>query len=246
MNSTAQYEFTILVPVYNEDDRLQKFFMALDSYKENTKRHFCVLFVNDDSTDKSLSMIRDYCMRMRDCFYISLMQRTGLSGTIKAGISRVHSEYVGYIDPGLQTRPVDFELLFQKAHDSAMVCGERDFSSVPFYSHLWVRVCALARRLVTGDAMSAVSFPLRLGRTEVLKQLPWFSGIHSYVPALVKMSGNRVTTVRVNFNRRARPGRVRRQMFGGTAAGVCNLFVFMWMRRRFLDPAVSDSNLQGR
>jgi dolichol-phosphate mannosyltransferase len=243
MNSTSSFELTILVPVYNAADTLPALFQAIDGYKKTCSRRFCVLFVDDCSADKSLSLIRDYCMRVRDAYYISLIKRSGLNGAMKAGISRVHSEYAAMIDPLMRTDIRDLDRLFPEIHDAALVCGQRDFSRQGALRHLWERMLSAVRRAVTGDGLRDASCPLRLGRTEVLKSLPWFSGMNAFVPAMVTMSGNRVMAVDVSYRRmrHARCPVVRLAL-----TGMCNLMVFLWMRRRYLDPAVGDGNLQGR
>ncbi|MGN0908754.1 MAG: glycosyltransferase family 2 protein [Succinivibrio sp.] len=243
MNSTSSFDLTILVPVFNAADSLPKFFLSVDSYKKSCTRRFCVLFIDDGSADKSLSLIRDYCMRVRDAYYISLIKRAGLTGAMKAGIQRVHSPYVAWADPLMRTQIRDLDLLFPEIHDAALVCGERDFSRQGPLRHLWERMLSAVRRAATGDGLRDANCPIRLGRTEVLKALPWFSGMHAFVPALVTMSGNRVVPVKVSYQRLRH---AHCPVFSLAFTGFCDLMVFLWMRRRYLDPAVGDGNLQGR
>ncbi len=243
MNSTSTFDLTILVPVFNAADSLPSLFQAIDGYKKSCTRRFCVLFIDDGSQDKSLSLIRDYCMRVRDAYYISLIKRSGLTGAMKAGMARVHSPYVAWADPLMRTDIRDLDKLFPEIHDAALVCGERDFKKQGAVRHLWERMLSSVRRLVTGDGLRDASCPIRLGRTDVLKALPWFSGMHAFVPAFVTMSGNRVVAVEVSY-RRIRHSRC--PVLRMALTGICNLMVFLWMRRRYLDPAVGDGNLHGR
>ena len=243
MNSTSTFDLTILLPVFNAADSLPSLFQAIDSYKKSCTRRFCVLFIDDCSDDKSLSLIRDYCMRVRDAYYISLIKRTGLTGAMKAGIARVHSPYAAWADPLMRTEVRDLDRLFPEIHDAALVCGQRDFNKQGVLRHLWERMLSAVRRAVTGDGLRDASCPLRLGRTEVLKQLPWFSGMHAFIPALVTMSGNRVVAVEVSYHRIRHS---RCPVLRAALTGMCDLMVFLWMRRRYLDPAVGDGNLQGQ
>lgn len=54
MNHTSEYEFTILVPVFNEQANIARLEEAFRRYLPTASRRSCVLFINDGSTDNSL------------------------------------------------------------------------------------------------------------------------------------------------------------------------------------------------
>ena len=91
MNKTQDYELTIIVPVYNEEDNLDRVEKALTHYIPTANVKTCALFVNDGSTDGSLAKIRQICNRNAHCFFISSNENHGLSTAMKAGkIGRAH------------------------------------------------------------------------------------------------------------------------------------------------------------
>lgn len=57
MNKTSNYELTIIVPIFNEEDNMQKLEELLSLYLPKALRTTCVLFVNDCSTDSSLAKV---------------------------------------------------------------------------------------------------------------------------------------------------------------------------------------------
>ena len=65
MNDTKKYELTIIVPVYNEEDNLERVETVMKSFLPEALVKSCVLFVNDGSKDKSLDKIKD--IRRRKC-----------------------------------------------------------------------------------------------------------------------------------------------------------------------------------
>lgn len=71
MNPTANYDFTIIVPVYNEEDNAAALEERLAAYLPTAARKACVLFVNDGSKDDSGRRIAEICSRQPDMFYIS-------------------------------------------------------------------------------------------------------------------------------------------------------------------------------
>ena len=65
-NKTAQYEFTILVPFFNEKENVAALERRLSAYLQRCPVKACVLFVNDGSTDSGEELIREACLRQKD------------------------------------------------------------------------------------------------------------------------------------------------------------------------------------
>ena len=61
---------TVIVPVFNERDNMQRLEEELKKYLATAKLVSCILFVDDGSTDGSTEMIRDICGRNPDMFYL--------------------------------------------------------------------------------------------------------------------------------------------------------------------------------
>ena len=146
MNKTSEYEFTIIVPVYNEQDNISNLGDALSTYLPKSLYKACVLFVNDGSKDDSLSLLRDYCQNHSNCFYISFQRNAGLSAALKAGIDFTQSQYLGYMDADLQTAPEDFNLLLKDIKNNSMV-----ISSGPIAKTLFSRKCNLRLPMDSGE-----------------------------------------------------------------------------------------------
>ena len=102
------YKFTIVVPVYNEEDNLERVESELLEYSKKASVATCILFVNDGSKDRSQELIEAICNRNPNFNYISFKENRGLSAAIKAGFDYTETELVGYIDSDLQTAPEDF------------------------------------------------------------------------------------------------------------------------------------------
>ena len=243
MNATANYEVTLVIPVCSVEECLPSLFTALDDYKRNTALKFCVLFVNDASNDKSGVLIKDYCMRVNNAFYITLMRHVGLIGSLKVGIERTSSPYVAYMDPLMRCAPADLDLLYEKAKDCALVVGERHFEKKSKCRHLLIRLLNFIRRTVTIDRLEDPSYPAMLMHTEIAKKLPWYSGMQAFIPALVMLHGFRVIYVTLKATRK---NLIKRRVSWPCeiVKGAVNLAVFIWLRCRFIDPAVEDGNLK--
>lgn len=57
-NGTASFKFTIVIPVYNEEDNIYTIETKLKQFLPQSIYPACVLFVNDGSKDSSLLRIK--------------------------------------------------------------------------------------------------------------------------------------------------------------------------------------------
>lgn len=185
MKQTKPYEFCIVVPVYNEEDNLLRVEERLAAFLPEAAAKSCVLLVNDGSGDNSLQLIKEICSRQPDFFYISSNENHGLSTAMKAGIDASESPYTGYIDSDLQTDPADFNKLLAHRHDYALVTGIRVGRKDSAFKRLQSKIANGFRRSMTGDTATDTGCPLKVMRTDVAKRLPFFDGMHRFLPALM-------------------------------------------------------------
>lgn len=157
----------------------------------------CVLFVDDCSTDRSRECMADICRRRRDFYYLGLQKNCGLSGAMKAGIDAVESDYVGYMDADLQTTPGDFNLLLADIERYELVMGIRANRKDTAFKRLQSKVANGFRRMMTGDGVQDTGCPLKVMHTDYAKRIPFFNGMHRFLPALMLLQQGRIRQVPV-------------------------------------------------
>src|SRR5699024_2174023 len=146
-------EFTIIIPVYNEKDNLQRVEETMTQYLRKVCRSTTVLFVNDGSSDNSLAMIDEICKRQKAFHYISFSKNQVLSAAIKAGFDYVKTPIVGYIDSDLQTNPEDFDLLLPEIDQYDLVTGLRTGRKDSFIKNTSSWIANRIRRSFTHDGI---------------------------------------------------------------------------------------------
>ena len=109
------FELTIIIPVYNEEDNLLRVQQELSGFMLHARKKAKVLFVNDGSKDNSQKIIEEICSNTDTFEFISFDKNYGLSAAIKAGFDTANTSWVGYIDADLQTDPMDFNILLEYA-----------------------------------------------------------------------------------------------------------------------------------
>jgi len=242
MNKSADYKLTIIVPVYNEEGNILRLEQELASFLKTSRISSCVLFVNDGSTDASGQLIREVCERNAGFFHIRLARNGGLSAAMKAGIDVADSEYVGYIDADLQTTPEDFNLLLEHAGEYEMVMGIRTGRKDSFVKNLSSRIANGFRRAMTHDGVEDTGCPLKILRTDYARRIPFFTGMHRFLPALIQLQNGRVKQIPVrHFPRIA--GESKYHLWNRLVGPFKDCFAYRWMKKRYINYEIADGNL---
>lgn len=242
MNITSGYEFTIVVPVYNEEDNMLSLEKKLSGFLPYSVRHTCVLFVDDGSVDMSLAKIKDICGRNKDFFYISLERNSGLSAAMKAGIDYADSELVGYIDADLQTDPEDFNKLLEYSDDYDLVMGIRADRKDSGFKKIQSKIANGFRRKMTGDKAVDTGCPLKVMRTYNARKVPFFTGMHRFLPALFMLQDASIKQIPVRHYPRV-AGVSKYNFRNRLVAPFVDCFAYRWMKKRYIDYRIGDNNI---
>ena len=243
MNKTSEFKFTILVPLFNESDNIDRLERELLAYMRSSICPACVLFIDDGSTDGGDTKLAEICRNNKSFFYLRLQKNCGLSAALKAGIDNTFSDYVGYIDADLQTSPEDFNLLLEYIDDYSMVIGIRANRKDSFFKNLQSKIANGFRRMMTGDGAKDTGCPLKVLHTDVAKQLPLFKGMHRFLPALVLLQeGGCYKQVPVrHFPRTA--GKSKYHLWNRLWGPFADCFAYRWMRPRYINYRIGSDNL---
>ena len=242
MNKTANYRLTVIVPVYNEEGNILRLEEELGKFLKIAKVPSCVLFVNDGSKDESGRLLKEVCARQTDFYYLELARNGGLSAAMKAGIDNSASEFVGYIDADLQTTPEDFNLLLEHAEAYEMVMGIRTGRKDSFVKNMSSRIANGFRRSMTHDGVEDTGCPLKILRTDYAKRIPFFTGMHRFLPALIQLQNGRVKQIPVrHFPRIA--GKSKYNLRNRLVGPFKDCFAYRWMKKRYINYNVAESNL---
>lgn len=228
------YEFTIIVPVYNEEDNLIRVEKELLAYLPIATRKTAVLFVNDGSQDKSQDLIEAICSRNEAFQYISFKENRGLSAAIKAGFDYVESPLVGYIDSDLQTAPEDFNLLLAQIGPYDLVTGVRSNRKDSFVKNMSSKIANGIRRAFTHDGMDDTGCPLKVIKTDYAKRIPMFKGLHRFLPAMILLQNGKILQVPVqHFPRMA--GKAKFGLWNRLLGPLMDCFAYLWMKKKYIN-----------
>lgn len=236
-----KYEFTIVVPLYNEEPNLLRVEEELDNYIKQAPVSTCVLFVNDGSTDHSLQLLKEISQRKADFSYMSFDRNYGLSTAIKAGFDHTSTPLVGYIDSDLQTDPQDFDLLLEHIGENVLVTGVRTNRKDSFVKNMSSLVANGIRRSFTHDGMDDTGCPLKIIRTDYAKRIPMFRGLHRFLPAMILLQNGKIKQVPVRHYPRI-AGKAKFHVFNRLVGPLIDCFAYVWMKRNYINYKVAQQS----
>lgn len=243
VNLTHNYRFSILIPVYNEEDNIFPLESKLQFFLPQSMFPTCVVFIDDGSTDNSLKRIIEVCKRNNNIFYIRLEKNGGLSAALKAGIDFTFSDYVGYMDADMQTDPEDFNLLLKDIDNYGLVTGIRADRKDSFFKKLQSKVANGFRRMMTNDGMLDTGCPLKVMHTDLAKRIPLFNGMHRFLPALILLQNKEVQQVPVRHYPRF-AGESKYHLWNRLTGPFIDCFAYRWMKKRYINYSVSENNIE--
>ncbi len=233
------YEFTIIVPVYNEEDNLERVEKELLAYTKIATKKTAILLVNDGSSDKSQELIEAICQRNDAFNYILFEENRGLSAAIKAGFDYVETPLLGYIDSDLQTAPEDFNLLLQHIGEYDLVTGVRADRKDTFVKNMSSKIANGIRRTFTKDGMDDTGCPLKVIKSDYAKRIPMFKGLHRFLPAMILLQNGKIIQIPVqHFPRMA--GTAKFGVWNRLIGPLMDCFAYLWMKKKYINYQVKS------
>ena len=134
MENIIRKKVSIIVPVYNVKDYLQK---CLDSLVHQTLKDIEIIIVDDGSTDGSAELVDAYASRHPNIIRVIHKQNGGLMSAWTTGVRLSHGEYIGFIDSDDYAKLDMFEHLFSLAskHDVDIVISNYLINGTKLGSH---------------------------------------------------------------------------------------------------------------
>lgn len=233
------FEFTIIVPVYNEEENLERVEKELLAYVAIAIKKTCILFVNDGSADGSQRLIEEICNRNSMFHYLTFKENRGLSAAIKAGFDHAETPLVGYIDSDLQTAPEDFNLLLPYIGEYDLVTGLRADRKDSFVKNMSSKIANGIRRAFTHDGMDDTGCPLKVIKSDFAKRIPMFKGLHRFLPAMILLQDGKVLQVPVRHYPRI-AGQAKFGLWNRLLGPLSDCFAYLWMKKKYINYEVKQ------
>jgi len=227
---------SLVVPAFNEEENLPELVAEIRSALAPVGLDWELLLVDDGSTDGSPAVMERLRREEPRIRILRHRKNAGQSAALAWGFRAARGTLVATLDADLQNDPADLpRLLAELDRGFDVVSGVRVDRRDPWVRRVSSRIANAVRNWATDERITDVGCSLKVYRAEFLEHLPMFTGMHRFLPTLVRWNGARVTEVPV----RHRP---RRHGVGKYGIGnrlfraLADLFAVRWMRKRWIDP----------
>jgi dolichyl-phosphate beta-glucosyltransferase len=112
---------SIIVPAYNEEQRLPATLVRMREYLDGRDEPYEVLVVDDGSADSTLSMARTIAEGWPQMQVLALTQNTGKGAAVRLGMLTAKGEHRIFSDADLSTPIEEIERLREKLHGQCAV-----------------------------------------------------------------------------------------------------------------------------
>ncbi|MEA2603096.1 MAG: hypothetical protein QOF89_4088 [Acidobacteriota bacterium] len=235
-------EISIVIPVFNEEENLPVLAAEVQGVLRGLGRPYEVIFVDDGSTDASPEVLRRLAREDSAVRILHQRRNSGQSAALDAGFRFARGGIVVTLDGDLQNDPADIPKLLEHLESPSgwdVVCGVRAHRQDTWVRKVSSRIANGVRNRLTHESVTDVGCTLKAFRTEYLRRIPMFTGMHRFLPTLLKMEGARVTEIPVNHRPRLH-GQPKYNIRNRIWRALADLFAVRWMQTRWIDRNLSE------
>ncbi|MEJ0063455.1 MAG: glycosyltransferase family 2 protein [Alphaproteobacteria bacterium] len=234
-----QPKISIIIPVFNESGNvlpLAEDIQAALDFHPAILGAYEVIFIDDASLDATCGEIMTL---MQDDGRIRLLRhgaRMGISAAIRHGINGARAEWIVTCDGDGQNDPSDIPRLLQRAWTHGkdgriIVCGVRIHRCDTWQKRLASKFANGVRRALLKDGSPDTGCALKAFRRDAYLAVPFFNGLHRFMPAMFKTYGHEVVHILVNDRPRLR-GQSKSGIIERGLRGFYDIFGVIWLTRR--------------
>ena len=137
-------KLSIIVPCYNEEETINLFYNELkQTLNKLTDLNHEIIFVDDGSTDKTLSLILKLKKKDKSIRYISFSRNFGKEAAIYAGLEYSKGHFVSVIDSDLQDPPellIDMYNIIKTKDYDCVATRRKNRKGEPFFRNLCTKI----------------------------------------------------------------------------------------------------------
>jgi glycosyltransferase involved in cell wall biosynthesis len=187
---------SVVIPVYNEEENIQLLHAKLKEALVILDNEYEILFVDDGSTDRTLSILEEIQAGDKHVIVLSLRRNFGQTAAFAAGFDFARGDVIVTMDGDLQNDPADIPKLLERIKDHDLVSGWRKKRKDPFFTRRLPSIMAnwLISK-VTGVKLHDYGCSLKAYRRDVIKNLKLYGEMHRFIPAVASWYGVRIAEV---------------------------------------------------
>lgn len=232
-----------MVPVRNEADNIAPLVAEIAKAVDGQWR-FELVYVDDGSNDGTGVQLERLMTQYSWLRGVRHKQSCGQSAAVRTGVAAARAPIVVTLDGDGQNDPAFIPALIRALEQGGprvgLIAGQRVGRKASGFKKLQSRIANIVRGAVLRDGTRDTGCGLKAFRRDAFLKLPYFDGLHRFLPALVRREGYTVGYVDVIDRPRAH-GVSNYGMWDRLWVGILDLAGVWWLiRRRKRIPEIED------
>lgn len=237
-----QIDVSIIIPVKDEEENIDILANEVNVAMKNVNLSWECVWVDDGSTDTTAMKLKKLNEKNPRHRFVLLVHNFGQSAALSVGFKSAVGNIIATLDGDGQNDPADIPRLIEllQKNSADVVNGVRQKRHDSFVRKVSSRIANNFRDWVTGDKVTDVGCSIRVFRSQCVKRIPLFKGMHRFFPTLVKMQGfARIIELPVNHRPRMR-GKTKYGIQNRLWVGLTDLVAVKWMQSRLVFPEIKS------
>ncbi|MGJ4911144.1 glycosyltransferase family 2 protein [Bradyrhizobium sp. HKCCYLS2033] len=234
MSTETLVAVSIVVPVRNEAGNIVPLITEIAAALDGLWSYE-IIYVNDGSTDDTAQRLAEEMARRPNLRVLRHEKSTGQSAAVRSGIRAAHGAMVATLDGDGQNNPAflpDLIAALEKGGAGVgLVAGQRVGRKDTGFKKLQSRLANKIRNAVLHDGTRDTGCGLKAVRRDVFLMMPYFDGLHRFLPALVRREGYDIAYIDV-IDRPRHSGVSNYGFFDRLWIGIMDLAGVWWLIRR--------------
>ena len=234
MSTETPVAVSIVVPVRNEAGNITPLITEIAAALDGLWPYE-IIYVNDGSTDETAQRLAEEMARRPNLRVLRHERSTGQSAAVRSGIRAAHGAMVATLDGDGQNNPAflpDLIAALEKGGGRVgLVAGQRVGRKDTGFKKLQSRLANKIRNAVLHDGTRDTGCGLKAVRRDVFLMMPYFDGLHRFLPTLVRREGYDIAYIDV-IDRPRHSGVSNYGFFDRLWIGIMDLAGVWWLIRR--------------
>jgi len=197
-------DLSIIVPLYNEEASVRPLYEAIRSALGPCTLKYEIILVDDGSRDRTFSIAAQLAQGDRRVRVIKFRRNSGQTPAMVAGMQLATGKVLITMDGDLQNDPVDIPRFIDQmnAGYDIVVGWRHDRQDKLLTRKIPSRIANWLIGKVTGVPIKDNGCSLKAYRAEVIKNVPLYSEMHRFIPAMASLAGARIAEIKVRHHAR--------------------------------------------
>lgn len=189
-----QKDFSIVIPIYNEQESIRELISNIKRAFSGVKKTYEMIFIDDGSTDKTLSILKNVRTENKDIKIYSFRKNLGKSPALMLGFARSTGKTIVTLDADLQDDPSNIMALYQKLTKNGydIVTGWRKDRKDNIFKIMSSQIFNKIVSVLFGLKLHDLNSGLKIYKSEAAKDLKIYGGMHRFIPIIAQEMGYKV------------------------------------------------------